>query len=392
MWFQDASFTKLTSQLTNKMAEFSEDDHRWMREALRLASLGLGRVEPNPMVGCVLVKDGSQIGAGFHKIFGGPHAEVEAIRDATSQGANTAGATAYVTLEPCCHFGKTPPCVDALIAAKVSRVVVATADPHDVVDGGGFAKLREAGIAVPVGLLENELLELNAPYFKRIRSSLPWVIGKWAMSLDGKIATRTGHSQWISGECSRRWVHELRGRVDAVMVGIGTALADDPMLTARPARLRRALRVVVDSELRLPIESQLVQSSCEDPVLVFAGPKANLMRAADLDALGCKVWVSSYEDRQARLTELLQVLAQQYAVTNLLVEGGAALLGSLYDLGQIDQCEVFIAPKLIGGQQAPSPLAGLGVEQISQGPRIELVEYAMRDQDMHLSYRLRWTA
>jgi len=374
------------------MAEFSEVDHRWMQEARRLAALGQGHVEPNPMVGCVLVKDGSQIGAGFHKKYGGPHAEVEALRDAAAKGANAEGATAYVTLEPCCHFGKTPPCADALIAAKVDRVIAATADPHAVVDGGGFAKLRDAGITVHVGLLEHELQELNAPFFKRIRSGLPWVIGKWAMSLDGKIATRTGHSQWISGESSRRWVHELRGRVDAVMVGIGTALADDPMLTARPAGSRCALRVVVDSNLRLPIESQLVQSSCEDPVLVCAGPKANAMRAAELDALGCKVWVSSYEDRQTRLNELLQMLAQQYAITNLLVEGGAALLGSLYDLGQIDQCEVFIAPKMIGGRQAPSPLAGLGIEQVSQSPCIELVASSVRDQDMHLSYRLHWTA
>ena len=372
------------------MAEFSKEDHRWMKEAQRLAALGQGHVEPNPMVGCVLTKDGKQIGAGFHKKYGGPHAEVEALRDAANHGANTEGATAYVTLEPCCHFGKTPPCADALINAKVHRVVAATADPHAVVDGGGFVKLRDAGIAVAVGLLERESKELNAPYFKRINSSLPWVIAKWAMSLDGKIASRTGHSQWISGESSRKWVHELRGRVDALMVGIGTALADDPMLTARPSGPRRALRVVVDSELRLPVDSKLVQSSCEDPVLVCAGPKANAIRAAELDAMGCKIWVSPYGDRQTRLNELLQMLAQQYSVTNLLVEGGGALLGSLHDLQQIDQCEVFLAPKLIGGCQAPSPLAGLGVEQVSQGPRIDLVANTIRDQDMHLSYRLRW--
>lgn len=386
----EASFTNLLSQQTNNMADFSEEDYRWMREAQRLAFLGLGHVEPNPMVGCVLVQHGVPIAVGYHTRYGGPHAEVEALRDAANKDISTEGATAYVTLEPCCHFGKTPPCADALIAAKVSRVVAATADPHAVVAGGGFAKLREAGIRVEVGLLENELLEMNAPYFKRIQTGLPWIIGKWAMSLDGKIATRTGHSQWISGESSRRWVHELRGRVDAIIVGIGTAIADNPMLTARPAGPRRALRVVVDSSLRLPIESQLVQTSLEDPVLVCAGPNANAMRAAEFDALGCKVWISSFDDRQARLNELLQMLAQQYSVTNLLVEGGASLLGGLYDLDQIDQCEVFIAPKLIGGQQAPSPLAGFGVEQVSQSPRMELVAHTARDQDLHLSYRLRW--
>ena len=372
------------------MANFSKEDHRWMAEALRLAALGQGFVEPNPMVGCVLVRDGVQLGSGYHQRFGGPHAEVEALRAATENQCNAIGATVYVTLEPCCHFGKTPPCTDALIAAGVTRVVAATGDPHSVVDGGGLIKLREAGIAVEVGLLEFESRELNAPYFKRIHSNRPWVIGKWAMSLDGKIATRTGHSQWISGEASRQKVHQLRGRVDAVMVGIGTALADDPMLNARPAGPRRALRVVVDSCLRLPVESKLAQSSCEDPVLVCAGPNADPLKAADLDALGCKVWISALPDRQERLDELLRLLAQQYRVTNLLVEGGSQLLGSLYDLHQIDQCEVFIAPKLIGGQSAPSPLAGVGLEKVVDGPRFEIISNATCDQDIHLSYRVRW--
>ena len=371
------------------MANFSEDDRRWMSEALRLAARGQGFVEPNPMVGCVLVKNGEQLGSGYHQRFGGPHAEIEAIR-AVANPADTAGSTAYVTLEPCCHYGKTPPCTDALIAAKVSRVVVATSDPHAVVAGGGLIKLREAAVRVEVGLLEQESRELNAPYFKRIAQNRPWVIAKWAMSLDGKIATRTGHSQWISGEASRRWVHQLRGRADAVMVGIGTALADDPMLNARPAGPRRALRVVVDSCLRLPVESQLAQSSCEDPVLICAGPKADPLKAADLDALGCKVWISALQDRQARLDELLQVLSQQYSVTNLLVEGGAQLLGSFFDLRQIDQCEVFVAPKVIGGQAAPSPLAGVGLEKVDDGPRFELTANTARDQDTHLSYRVRW--
>ena len=374
------------------MAKFSTEDHQWMAKAIELAARGRGLVEPNPMVGCVLVKDGLQLGEGYHQRFGGPHAEVEALRSAASNNSSDvlAGATAYVTLEPCCHFGKTPPCTDALIAARVKRVVVATGDPHAVVAGGGLVKLRDAGIAVDVGLLDSESRELNAPYFKRIRSNRPWVIAKWAMSLDGKIATRTGHSQWISSDPSRQWVHQLRGRVDAVMVGIGTALADDPMLDARPPGPRRAMRVVVDSCLRLPVESKLAQSSCEHPVLVCAGPQADPIKAADLDALGCKVWISALRDRQSRLDELLQLLAQQYGVTNLMVEGGSQLLGGLFDLQQIDQCEVFIAPKLVGGQAAPSPIAGLGLEKITDGRRIDLVESTCREQDMHLTYRLRW--
>ena len=370
------------------MPEFSQVDHQWMREALRLAAMGQGLVEPNPMVGCVLVNETRQIGAGYHKKFGGPHAEVEALVDAN--GKRIEGATAYVTLEPCCHFGKTPPCADALIAAKVARVVAATRDPHAVVDGGGIARLRAAGIEVQVGLLETEALELNAPYFKRIATGKPWVIAKWAMSLDGKIATRTGHSQWISGESSRRWVHELRGRVDAVVVGIGTALADDPLLTARPAGLRQALRVVVDSRLRLPVESQLVQTARTEPLLICAGPNADSGKATKLEALGCKVWISPTEDRQQRLNEILAMLAQQTHATNVLVEGGSELLGSLFDIQQIDQCEVFIAPKLIGGHASPSPLAGLGIEKVGDGPALDLMQHQTRDQDVHLTYRLRW--
>ncbi len=370
------------------MQEFSQVDQLWMREALRLAALGQGLVEPNPMVGCVLVKEGSQIGAGYHKKFGGHHAEIEAILD--TGGKSVEGATAYVTLEPCCHFGKTPPCTDALIAAKVARVVAASRDPHAVVDGGGLAKLHDAGIDVQLGLLEAEARELNAPYFKHIVTGKPWVIAKWAMSLDGKIATRTGHSQWISGESSRRWVHELRGRVDAVVVGIGTALADDPLLTARPAGLRDALRVVVDSRLRLPPHSQLAQTARAHPLLICAGPNANSDNAAKLESLGCKVWISTSEDRQHRLGEMLEMLAQRSSVTNMLVEGGAEMLGSLFDLQQIDQCEVFVAPKLIGGNSSPSPLAGLGIAQVNDGPLSYLTQHQMRDQDIHLSYRLRW--
>ncbi len=370
------------------MSEFSEVDQRWMKEALRLAALGQGCVEPNPMVGCVLVQEGVPIGSGYHRRFGGPHAEVEALADAS--GKSVAGATAYVTLEPCCHFGKTPPCTDSLIAAKVARVVAASRDPNAVVDGGGLAKLREAGIKVNVGLLETEALEMNAPYFKRLETGKPWVIAKWAMSLDGKIASRTGHSQWISGESSRRWVHELRGRVDAIVVGIGTALADDPLLTARPAGVRQALRVVVDSRLRLPVHSQLAQTARIEPLLICAGPHANSANTAELEALGCKVWISPIEDRQQRLSAMLTMLAQQSSATNILVEGGSELLGSFFDRQQIDQCEVFVAPKLIGGKSSPSPLAGLGLEKVSESPNVDLVQYQLRDQDMHLSYRLRW--
>ncbi len=370
------------------MPEFSTEDQRWMRQALLLAEQGRGRVEPNPMVGCVIVKDQRLLGAGYHQRFGGPHAEIEALTDARE--SDTSGAIAYVTLEPCCHYGKTPPCTDALIAARVSRVVVATADPHAIVDGGGLAQLRAAGIDVQVGLLDLEAQQLNAPYFKRVATGRPWVIAKWAMSLDGRIATRAGHSQWISGVASRRWVHELRGRMDAIVVGSGTALADNPQLTARPAGPRTALRVVADSRLRLPLESRLVQSAKEFPVLIVTGPQANTDAARALESRGIQIWHSKLTDRQDRLHEMLELLGQQFSATNVLVEGGSQLLGSLYDIRQIDQCEVFLCPKLIGGQAAYSPLGGLGAEQVDASPSVQLLDSTIREHDFHASYRLTW--
>jgi diaminohydroxyphosphoribosylaminopyrimidine deaminase / 5-amino-6-(5-phosphoribosylamino)uracil reductase len=371
------------------MSEFSDADQRWMQQALLLAEQGRGRVEPNPMVGCVIVKDHRLLGAGYHQRYGGPHAEREALADA---GANdTSSATAYVTLEPCCHHGKTPPCTDALIAAKIGRVIAATRDPHAVVDGGGLAQLRAAGIDVQVGLLADAAQQLNAPYFKRIATGTPWVIAKWAMSLDGRIATHTGHSQWISGESSRRWVHELRGRMDAIVVGSGTALADNPRLTARPPGPRHALRVVMDSQLRLPLDSHLVNTAEEVPVLVVAAPSADASLARALEQRGCRVWMSQFAERKARLQETLELLAKQFNATNVLVEGGGQLLGSFYDSGHLDQCEVFLCPKLLGGQASISPLGGIGARTVDDGPTVRLVGSQMREPDFHATYQLTWS-
>ncbi|MGC4002137.1 MAG: bifunctional diaminohydroxyphosphoribosylaminopyrimidine deaminase/5-amino-6-(5-phosphoribosylamino)uracil reductase RibD [Pirellulales bacterium] len=224
---------------------FTEDDSLLMARALDLAERGRGFVEPNPLVGCVLVRDGMVVGEGFHTKFGAVHAEVEALRVA---GPRARGATAYVTLEPCCHHGKTPPCTQALIAAGIVRVVAAMRDPFPRVAGGGFAELIAAGIVVETDLHRDAAARLNAPYLKLIATGLPWTIAKWAMTLDGKIATHTGDSRWISGDASRRSVHELRGRMDAIVVGGGTAKRDDPLLTARPPGARVALRVVLDGK------------------------------------------------------------------------------------------------------------------------------------------------
>ncbi len=345
----------------------SEELDAWhMARALELAARGEGLVEPNPMVGCTIVREGELVGEGWHRCFGGPHAEVEALRSA---GARAQGATAYVTLEPCCHQGKTPPCTTALIAAEVRRVVVAQRDPFAQVDGGGFAELQAAGIQVEVGVGMAEARRLNAPYLKLIERGLPWIIAKWAMTLDGKLATTSGDSRWISCEASRKIVHRLRGRVDAVLVGRGTALADDPQLTARPAGPRKAVRIVIDSGLSLPTASQLVQTAREVPVLVAAAIDAPLERRSTLEKAGCEVFRCTGSTHNERLRSLLTELGRR-RMTNVLVEGGGNLLGSFFDLGQIDEIHAFIAPKLAGGEAASSPIAGVGKQFMGEADEL----------------------
>ncbi|MBN1511829.1 MAG: bifunctional diaminohydroxyphosphoribosylaminopyrimidine deaminase/5-amino-6-(5-phosphoribosylamino)uracil reductase RibD [Phycisphaerae bacterium] len=343
----------------------AELDRRMMARALRLARRGQGRVEPNPMVGCVLVRAGRIVGEGWHRRFGGPHAEVEALRRA---GRRARGATAYVTLEPCCHHGKTPPCTDALLHAGVSRVVAAMVDPNPLVRGRGIRRLRNAGVRVDVGLLEDEARSLNRPFCTRIETGLPYVILKWAQSLDGRIATRTGQSKWISCEASRRRVHQLRARMDAVLIGSGTALADDPMLTARDVPVRRvATRVVLDSRLRLPVSSKLVQTAGQFPTLVFTSRKAltahgrtaTCLKSHGVELIACPTGRTGIDLRCA-----LRALARRGA-TNVLVEGGSQILGSFWDAGLANETYVFVAPILLGGATAVPALGGTGTSQVS---------------------------
>ncbi len=340
-----------------------------MRRALFLAARGQGKVEPNPMVGCVLVKGGKVVGQGYHKKYGGPHAEVNALRDA---GGKAAGATAYVTLEPCSHFGKTPPCAQALVEAGVARVVGAHEDPFPQVSGRGFEILRKAGIEVESGLLAEDAAELNGPFLTRVLKKRPYVIAKWAQSLDGKIATRSGDSQWISGPASRRIVHKLRARVDGVMVGLQTAIKDDPQLTARDVSLKRvACRLVVDSQLRIPLRSKLVATAGEVPVVVLTtrrGLEAGQKRAVSLEKRGVEIIVCRESGGRVSLPDALRKLADR-GLTNLLVEGGGELIGSLADDDLLDEAYVFTAPFLIGGREAPSGCGGRGISLVERAKR-----------------------
>jgi len=361
------------------------DLDRWhMRRALELAARGEGRVEPNPMVGCVIARGAEIIGEGWHRRFGGDHAEVEALRLA---GDRAAGATMYVTLEPCCHHGKTPPCTEAILQASIPRVVVAQRDPFPQVAGGGVAQLQEAGVEVQLGLLEADARALNAPYLKLLETGRPWVIAKWAMTLDGKIATRSGSSRWISCEASREIVHALRGRVDAILIGRETARRDDPQLTARPPGPRTALRVVADTLASLSSQSRLVRTAGDVPVLVAAGDASDEADRRRLTEAGCEVFLCDGRTHAARLDSLLEELGRR-RLTNLLVEGGGRLLGSLLDARAIDEVHVFIAPKLVGGAVAGSPIAGEGVERMSEALALEAPVWRQVGTDVYLRGRI----
>jgi len=365
-----------------------EQDQHWMQRALELARNGQGHVEPNPQVGCVIVQENQLIAAGWHQQFGGPHAEIDALQKA---GNAAAGSTLYVTLEPCAHHGKTPPCTEAIIAAGVARVVVGQIDPFAQVNGQGIASLEAAGIQVNSGILEDACRQLNAPYLKRCQSGKPWVLAKWAMTLDGKIAAQDGSSQWISSPASRQIVHQLRGRMDAIIVGRQTALLDDPRLTARPPGSRVATRIVMTTHADLPDHLVLVQTAKDIPTLVVCGPDAPADKRELLTAAGCQLLVCDSTGRPEMIDALLQELGQR-EMTNVLLEGGGELLGSWFDADAIDEVHCFLANKIIGGSEAPGPIAGTGRPSMSVACSLDGLQSRPVENDLYLWGHLQKTA
>lgn len=369
---------------------------RWMLDlAASVARRAEGRVEPNPLVGCVIVSADDPelvIACGHHRVFGGAHAEVDALRNAAQQEESVEGATVYVTLEPCAHHGKTPPCVDALIRAGVAEVVIARRDPHPKA-GGGADALRRAGVRVRFTDASPAATRLSDPFCTRVEKERPWVIAKWAQTLDGRIATRTGDSKWISGERSRALVHRWRGRVDAILTGVGTVLADDPLLTARGKRPPRrvALRVVVDPSLRTPPGSNLVRTARETPVLLLCSEEASRSVGADtLRSLGVGVMPVGADPRDAArldLREALRRLALERDCTNVLVESGPGLLSSLLADGLVDEARVFVCPVLLGDRGAVPAFDLAPVERLSQARRVETVAVARHGDDALLRLR-----
>ncbi|MDR2643246.1 MAG: bifunctional diaminohydroxyphosphoribosylaminopyrimidine deaminase/5-amino-6-(5-phosphoribosylamino)uracil reductase RibD [Planctomycetaceae bacterium] len=377
-----------------------ENDIQFMRLALELAKRGEGFVEPNPMVGCVLVKNGNIIGKGFHTKFGEPHAEIEALRNAKNcyGEESTDGATCYVTLEPCSHYGKTPPCTSAIQHSGIKRIVVAMRDPNPVVNGRGLQILSDAGLEITEHVLEEEARFLNAPYLTLLEKHRPWIIAKWAMTLDGRLATRTGNSQWISGEASRKIVHRLRGRMDAIMIGAQTALRDNPELTARLDEVvpRTPIRIVLDSKAALTSEYQLVQTARQTPVLIVVNSNALEKKIKILQNSGCEILPLLSENTKSENTEhdyrnrtelLMKHLAQR-KITNLLVEGGKQLFGTLFDMQLIDEVHVFIAPKLIGGESAYPVIGGTGLSEMQQAWKLESPEIQIIGQDIYIHDRI----
>lgn len=338
-----------------------ELDRKYMARALQLALRGAGHTRPNPMVGAVLVKDGRIIGEGWHKQYGGPHAEVNAFASATE---DPEGATLYVSLEPCSHYGKTPPCADLIIRKKVARVVAALEDPNPLVSGRGFRKLRANGIRVTVGVLAEEARHINDVFLTYVTRKRPFVLYKAAMSLDGKIACHTGESQWISSEKSREEVQRLRGILSGIMVGAGTVIADDPRLTCRMEEYENPARIIVDGKLRVPVESRIFHEPGRNIILTTSEASPEKKKA--LENLGVEmIEADSEEPGKVDLKSAMLALGIK-GIDGILLEGGPTLAASALEAGIIDAVRFYIAQKIIGGREAPSPFAGTGAAHMNE--------------------------
>jgi diaminohydroxyphosphoribosylaminopyrimidine deaminase/5-amino-6-(5-phosphoribosylamino)uracil reductase len=366
----------------------TERDQKHLYRAIELAAMAQGRTSPNPAVGAVIVKGAKVIGEGFHEGAGQPHAERMALAACSE---DPAGATMFVSLEPCAHEGRTPPCTDAIVEAKLSRVVVASDDPSSKAAGRGLGILRDEGIQVDVasGDVAEAARLLNQPFRKHARTGRPLVLLKYAMTLDGKVATRTGDSKWISSELSRARAHRWRAESDAVAVGIGTAMADDPLLTARVEGVaRQPRRVVFDAEARLPLDSQLVQSAGETPVLLICSRAAARTRVQSLESAGVEVCTVSGENESARVQAALDEMGSR-EIQQLLVEGGPHLAGAFLDAGEVDELRVFVAPVIAGGRNAKPAVGGEGVKTIADAARAIHTTVERIEDDVLVTARLR---
>ncbi len=365
------------------------DDIYYMNKALELARLGEGRTRPNPLVGAVIVKEGRIIGQGYHGYFGGNHAEVEAINSAKE---SIRGATIYVNLEPCSHYGKTPPCANRLVEEGIERVIVAMYDPNPKVAGKGIGILRDKGIKVEVGILEKEARELNEIFIKYITERMPFVYLKYAMTLDGKIASVTGDARWISNEKSRVEVHKLRNRVCAIMVGLGTIVADDPSLNTRilegEEKGKDPIRIIVDSHCNIPVNSKVLYLESDARTIVAVTRQADYQKIEAVKNTGAEVLVIEDKDDRVDLISLFRVLGKR-DIDSILIEGGGELIYSALEAELVDKVQVYIAPKMIGGAKAPTPVAGKGITLMREAIELKDIKRKVFDEDIMIEGYIR---
>lgn len=348
--------------------------------ALKLAEKGIGKVNPNPLVGAVIVKNNRIIGQCYHMKYGENHAEVNAIE---SLKEDPSGATLYVTLEPCSHYGKTPPCTDRIIESKISKVVIGMLDPNPLVSGNGVKKLKEAGIKVVLGVLEEKCREINEVFIKYITKKRPFVVLKSAMSLDGKIATYTGESKYITGEKSREEVHKLRNKLSSIMVGVNTVIKDNPQLTCRLEGGHSPVRIVVDSTLRIPRKSKVISDKYKQNTIIATTVLAEKEKINYLQSLGVNVLIAKVKNNKVDLNDLMVKLSE-IAIDSILLEGGAALNYSALEEGIVDKIKIFIAPKLIGGEESKTPIGGSGIDSLKDAFKVNNLTMKRTGEDILL--------
>ncbi|GLC30241.1 bifunctional diaminohydroxyphosphoribosylaminopyrimidine deaminase/5-amino-6-(5-phosphoribosylamino)uracil reductase RibD [Clostridium omnivorum] len=353
-------------------------DIKYMQRALELARKGTGYTNPNPLVGAVIVKEGRIIGEGYHQLYGSHHAEINAFNNAVE---DVRGADMYVTLEPCSHYGNTPPCAEAIVKKGIKRVIIGLKDPNPLVEGRGIKILEDNGIEVVTGVLEEEGKKLNEIFLKYITTKLPFCIMKTAMTLDGKIAAYTGDSKWITGEASRRYVHELRHRAAGVMVGIGTVLADDPMLTTRLENGSDAARIIIDSSARIPLEAKVLNLESKSPTIIAATEKADKDKLKALEEKGAQAIITPLKDNGVDLAFLMKTLGER-KIDSILLEGGSKINYAALEAGIVDKVNAFVAPKIIGGEAAKTPVGGAGRAYMADAIRLQAIEVHRFEDDI----------
>ncbi|MTI55422.1 bifunctional diaminohydroxyphosphoribosylaminopyrimidine deaminase/5-amino-6-(5-phosphoribosylamino)uracil reductase RibD [Geosporobacter ferrireducens] len=362
-------------------------DSTYMYRALALAKLGTGYTNPNPLVGAVIVKNDSIIGEGYHRLYGGPHAEINAFSNATE---SVGGATMYVTLEPCSHYGKTPPCAEAIVKKGIKKVIIAMKDPNPLVAGKGIQILKDAGIEVITGILEHQAKKLNEVFIKHITTGLPFCVLKTAMTLDGKIAAATGESKWITDETSRKYVHLLRHQYPTIMVGIGTVLADDPLLTTRLEGMqgRNPVRIVLDTHGKIPLESNILKCDTHKKTIVAVTELADSKKIKSIEAAGAGVLMAPVKNNQVNLNYVMEWLGKN-KFDSVLLEGGSTLNYTALQEGIVDKIITFIAPKILGGTTAKTPVGGTGAAHICDAFLLENMEFFKLDNDLMVEAYIR---